>query len=162
MHAVLCWAHVHSTSTATAKIDGDLMFQLVSWVRWMRRRGRKMTVLGSPFEADAQLVKLQLQGLIDCILSQDGDIILLGATKLQCGKSEHHAILQHTHGPHSLATTRLQHPRKGCPKIFQRQVPCSRRARAKLMAGHVRGKSSSRRFSRDGLQRQPAGYQSKP
>ena len=48
-----------------------------------------MTVLGAPFEADAQLVKLQFQGLIDCILSQDGDIMLLGGTMIQFGKCEH-------------------------------------------------------------------------
>ena len=121
-----------------------------------------MTVLGAPFEADAQLVKLQFQDLIDCILSQDGDIMLLGGTLIQFGKCEHLTIVQYTHGPHSLTTTRMQHPGKGSQKIFQRQVPSSRRTTAKLMAGHVRGKSSSRRFSRDGLQRQLAGYQSKP
>jgi len=53
----------------------------------MRSLGKKMMVLGAPFEADAQLVKLQKQSLIDCILTQDGDTMLLGATLIQFGKS---------------------------------------------------------------------------
>lgn len=35
----------------------------------------------SPFEAEWQLVWLQLHGYIDVILSQDGDVFPLGATK---------------------------------------------------------------------------------
>ena len=82
-----CFVHLHTPTTATASIDGDLVFQFVSWVGRMRSLGKKMMVLGAPFEADAQLVKLQKQSLIDCILTQDGDTMLLGATLIQFGKS---------------------------------------------------------------------------
>ena len=71
--------------TATATINGDLVFQFVSWVRRMRSSGMKVMVLGAPFEADAQLVRLQMQKLIDCILTQDGDTMLLGASLVQFG-----------------------------------------------------------------------------
>ena len=77
------------TTTATATIDGDLVFQLTSWVRSMRTKGKKMMVLGAPFEADAQLVKLQMQNLIDCILTQDGDLMLQGGTLIQFGNVSH-------------------------------------------------------------------------
>ena len=40
----------------------------------MRKRQSKMMVFGAPFEADAQLVKLEQQGLVDCILTGDGDV----------------------------------------------------------------------------------------
>ena len=62
------------------------MFQFVAWARKMRLLGKRMMVLGAPFEADAQLVKLQMQTLIDCILTQDGDTMLLGATLVQFGQ----------------------------------------------------------------------------
>ena len=43
-------------------------------------------LLGTPFEADAQLVQLQNQGLIDVITTQDGDHVLLGSNRVQFGE----------------------------------------------------------------------------
>ena len=90
------WQKVHETTTLrqlehknalpkTATINGDMVFQLVSWVQAMRKRGHAIMLLGAPFEADAQLVALQNQGLIDVILSQDGDIIMHGSNRVQFG-----------------------------------------------------------------------------
>ena len=70
---------------ATAVVNGDLVFQFVAWVRDRRKQGVKIMVLGAPFEADAQLVQIQKQGLIDVILSEDADLTLLGACKVQFG-----------------------------------------------------------------------------
>ena len=76
-----------SIMEATTKVNGDLIFQLISWVEMMRSKGNRMMVLGAPFEADTQLVQLQHQKLVDVILTQDGDCILLGATLVQFGTS---------------------------------------------------------------------------
>ena len=81
------WEKVNATTTLctlehknalpkTATVNGDLVFQLYSWVQEMRKRGHKMMLMSAPYEADAQLVALQNQGLIDMILSQDGDIVM--------------------------------------------------------------------------------------
>lgn len=44
--------------TATAAVNGDLMYQVIRWVSAMRKRGNRMMILGAPFEADAQLVQV--------------------------------------------------------------------------------------------------------
>lgn len=93
----LAWQKVNEATTLaqlenknalpkTATINGDLMFQLTAWVQEMRKRGNKIMLLGAPFEADAQLVQLQNQGLIDVILSQDGDMIMHGSDAVQFGE----------------------------------------------------------------------------
>ena len=46
---------------------------------------RRVMILGAPFEADAQLVQLQKQGLIDVIMTEDADPTLLGASLVQFG-----------------------------------------------------------------------------
>jgi hypothetical protein len=85
------------------------MYQICRWVAAMRERGNQMMIIAAPFEADAQLVQVSLvfstckltlsthtctctlhtqlerQNLIDCILAQDGDIILFGAVNVQHG-----------------------------------------------------------------------------
>ena len=71
--------------TATAVVNGDLIFQMLKWIAMMRKRKCKMMAFGAPFEADAQLVQLEQQGLVDCILTGDGDVILLGGQNVQFG-----------------------------------------------------------------------------
>lgn len=44
----------------TATVNGDLMFQIISWVTAMRGRGHRMMILAAPFEADAQLVQVSV------------------------------------------------------------------------------------------------------
>ena len=69
----------------TAVVNGDVIYQFLKWVENMRKRKFRMMVFGAPFEADAQLVQLEEQGLIDAILSSDGDIVLLGGHNVQFG-----------------------------------------------------------------------------
>ena len=48
--------------TATATVNGDLMYQVIKWVEAMRQRGNRVMIIGAPFEADAQLVQVSGQG----------------------------------------------------------------------------------------------------
>jgi hypothetical protein len=120
----LAWQKVNEATTLTqlenknalpktATINGDMMFQLTAWVQEMRKRGNKIMLMAAPFEADAQLVQLQNQGLIDVILSQDGDMIMHGSNAVQFGECMScwlvsslptpQPILNHTHA------CRIQH-----------------------------------------------------
>lgn len=71
--------------TGTATVNGDLIFQMLQWISYMRGKEQSMMALGAPYEADAQLVQLEKQGLVDAILSEDGDLLFLNAKKIQFG-----------------------------------------------------------------------------
>ena len=70
---------------ATAVANGDLIVQMLKWIALMRKRKCRMMAFGAPFEADAQLVQLEDQELVDAIITGDGDIILLGGNNVQFG-----------------------------------------------------------------------------
>ena len=58
MRAARTLKDMESHQVNTAIINGDLVFQLVSWVQEEREKGRRVMLLGAPFEADAQLVQV--------------------------------------------------------------------------------------------------------
>ena len=66
-------------------MNGDLIVHMLKWITLMRKRKCRMVAFGAPFEADAQLVQLEDQKLVDAILTGDGDIILLGGNNVQFG-----------------------------------------------------------------------------
>ena len=69
----------------TARVNGDLVWQFLKWVKSMRQRGCAMMVFGAPYEADAQLVQLEKQGLVNVIVTEDIDTVLLGGRMVQFG-----------------------------------------------------------------------------
>ena len=52
-------------------IDGDILFWVKQWVI-TRKLQQKVLHCGAPFEADAQLVQLERQGIVDGIVTDDG------------------------------------------------------------------------------------------
>ena len=52
-------------------VDTDVIFWVKEWV-CVRKLGRKIFFFGAPFEADAQLVQLERQGVVDAIITDDG------------------------------------------------------------------------------------------
>lgn len=56
--------------------------------RWLLERDDlrdKIKLFGAPFEADAQCVSLEKQGVVDAILSNDSDMVFHGAQLMYSG-----------------------------------------------------------------------------
>ena len=52
------------------EVDADVIFWVKEWVR-VRKLDKKVFLFGTPFEADAQLVQLERQGVVDAIITDD-------------------------------------------------------------------------------------------
>jgi 5'-3' exonuclease len=71
------YGEAQKLKSSTVHPRPDVILTMVSWIK---SKGYKC--VGSPFEADAQLVELSDSRIIDVILTTDSDIFVLGATKL--------------------------------------------------------------------------------
>ena len=65
-------------------IDGDILHWLREWIK-ERKYEDQVMCLGAPFEADAQMVQLELQGIVDGIFTDDIDTWFLGGTNILKG-----------------------------------------------------------------------------
>lgn len=52
-------------------VDADMLYWTKQWVR-RRQLTKQVLFCGAPYEADAQLVQLEKQGLVDAIITDDG------------------------------------------------------------------------------------------
>ena len=52
-------------------IDGDVLYWVKEWVA-TRELTSKIKFFGAPFEADAQMVELEKSGIVDGIITDDG------------------------------------------------------------------------------------------
>ena len=78
-------------------INGDVLYWVKEWVKV--KHSVNVHLFGAPFEADAQLVALEQEGLVDGILTCDGDIFFLGGKNVLKGyrslkKGPYAAILE--------------------------------------------------------------------
>ena len=56
-------------------VDADILFWTKEWVK-ARNLQDKVLLCGAPFEADAQLVQLERQGIVDGIITDDCAFVL--------------------------------------------------------------------------------------
>jgi len=63
-------------------IDGDVLYWVKQWVSARQLNG-KVFFFGVPYETDAQLVQLERQGIVDGIITDDGEWVRTGAC--ECG-----------------------------------------------------------------------------
>ena len=54
-------------------VDADMLFWVTKWVE----KKENIFMFGAPYEADAQLVQLERQGVIDAIITNDGTFACL-------------------------------------------------------------------------------------
>ena len=64
-------------------IDGDVLYWVREWVNTLHEDD--VFLFGAPFEADAQLVHLEREGLVDGILTCDADVWFLGGQNVLKG-----------------------------------------------------------------------------
>ena len=66
-------------------IVGDVLYWVKKWVTARELNG-KVFFFGAPYETDAQLVQLERQGIVDGIITGDGEWVRTGAC--ECGGCE--------------------------------------------------------------------------
>ena len=62
-------------------IDADILYWVKQWIK-ERKYENKVLTFGAPFEADAQMVQLESQGIVDGILTDDIDAWFLGGSNI--------------------------------------------------------------------------------
>ena len=62
------------------RVNGHMIRAFCDWVKARIKKGY-FVLLGSPFEADAQLAKLEIDGFTDGTLSEDSDVFFYAGTQ---------------------------------------------------------------------------------
>lgn len=82
--AATTFAELERCLRKLVRVDGDILFWLKQWIS-ERKYEKKVYLLAAPFEADAQMVQLEQQGIVDGIITDDVDMWFLGATNILKG-----------------------------------------------------------------------------
>ena len=91
------YQQLESALKKLVRIDGDVLYWVKEWVK--EKHEEDIFLFDAPFEADAQMVMLEREGLVDAILSCDSDVWFLGGTNIIKGyrsrkKGPYSAIFQ--------------------------------------------------------------------
>lgn len=80
-------SRLKSVKRQLCTVDSDVLAHVLAW-RDAHSNKEDILIIGAPFEADQQCVSLEMQGLVDGIITRDGDLYVYGAKVLFfCGQS---------------------------------------------------------------------------